>query len=77
MRGNEPGSIVVNFMTPAESLAAFDRLPKRVREALANARRDLDPAELAKVAKQRGWSVEEMIAAVKWVDERAVNGRAA
>lgn len=77
MRGNEPGSVVVNFRTRGEFFDAFDKLPKKVREALANARRDLDPAELAKVAKQRGWSVEEMIAAVEWVDERAVNGRAA
>lgn len=44
---------------------------------MANARRKLDAVDLEKVAKQRGWSVDEMIAAVEWVDERAVTGRAA
>lgn len=78
VRGNEPGSvgIPVAFRTVGESMAAYDRLPKPVRESVANATHDMDVVELAQVAKKRRWSVEQMISAVEWVDARA-SGEAA
>ncbi len=73
VRGNEPGSvgIPVAFRTAHESMAAFDRLPKAARQAMANATHKLDAVELIRVAKKRGWSAEQMAAAVEWVDAKA------
>ena len=78
VRGNEPGSvgIPVAFRTVGEYRVGHERRPKPGLESVANATHDMDVVELAQVAKKRRWSVEQMIAAVEWVDARA-SGEAA
>ncbi len=72
MRGNSPkidGSRRTIRQTDAV-MSAFDNLPRPVREALAKAVHDLDPVELRSVARDRNWNGDQMVAAVKWLDER-------
>ena len=63
IRGGHPGAT-------REAWAALDALPPAARKALALANFRLSAIDLLKVARQRGWTEEQMVKAIHWLDEK-------
>ena len=56
--------------TKRQEMAAYEKLPPKAREALRNAAYDHSSHQLLKSAQIKGWSEDDMVAAVARADEK-------